>query len=149
MPFIGKEEEECVNKIILILMLLIPGLCISAGAQSIDPDSDFYAKTLPIYKVYSHALGLKVIYHKVGLKQGVVYLPITWFTKAEGAGSIIYGGDNSYPYLTVFYRAGKFDHISLFLQESREHLSWSLLYLSADEANKRFNIDLESFKIEY
>jgi hypothetical protein len=138
-----------VKKIILIAIILILGVSFAGFTQTSGGEEKFFAKTLPIYKIYTHSLGYKVIYHKVGMGLGVLYLPFNWFTDVDSPGDIVTGTDNSYPYFTVFYRDGKFDHIRLFVQESKDHLSWSILYVTTEEANKFFNVDISTFKVEY
>jgi hypothetical protein len=120
-----------------------------AQAEETAKSANFYAKSVLIYKIYAHSFGYKVIYHRTDLKLGVIYLPFSWFGKVDSPADAVSGSDTSYPYFTAFYRDGKFDHIRLFLMENHDHYSWALLDLSADDARRLFNTDINSFKIEY
>jgi len=137
------------KKQIFILLILFITVCGIIGAQEATGKTAYYAKSVLIYKVYSHSMGFKVVYHKTGLEQGVLYIPFSWFGNAVRKGEIVYGNDRSYPFFTVFYRDGKFDYIRLYLQESHDHLSWGMLFVSAEEAQKAFDVNPDSFAVEY
>jgi hypothetical protein len=137
------------KKIIFIIMILSIFLCSFIQAQGATGKTPYYAKTVLIYKIYSHALGYKIVYHKVGLEQGVIYIPFSWFAISSRKAETIYGNDRSYPFFTSYYKDGKFEHITLYLQESHDHVTWGLLHLSLDEAQKLFDVNPDNYAIEY
>jgi hypothetical protein len=134
--------------ILILVCILIICTCLVAQAQE-KAKSAFFAKTILITKIYSHSLGYKIVYHKIGLELGAIYLPFSWFSQVNSPGKLVTGVDRSYPYFTAFYRDGKFDHIMVFVQESRDDMSWSKLNIPADEATKLFTVDINNFNIEY
>ncbi len=135
--------------IIILVCILFSCAVLIAQTEDKSKTSNYYAKTVLIYKIYSHSLGYKIVYHRSNLRLGILYLPYSWFGKVDSPADAVSGADDSYPYFTAFYRDGKFDHIRLFLQENHDHYSWALLSLSAEEARQLFNTDINNFKIEY
>jgi hypothetical protein len=137
------------KSIFIISIVLFLGVCVLGQAQESTTDSKIFAKTILVYKVYTHSMGFKVVYHKAGLKLGVLYLPYKWFELKDRIAEAVYGSDRSYPYFTVFYKDGKIDRIRLFLHESPDHLSWGMLHITSEEADKLFNVDKTNVSVEY
>jgi hypothetical protein len=100
--------------------------------------SAFYPVRLDVVKVYSHADGYRVIYRKGGASVADVYIPARWFVSG-GKAELVRGNDPSYPYMTVFYKNGSFDHLRLYVLADQNDSTWGLLS-PADGAGK-FNSD--------
>jgi hypothetical protein len=105
-----------------------------------------YVKSVPILKIMSHPEGYKVLYLKSDMKVTELYLPYRWFTQAGGKAEIVFGNDPSYPYFSVFYVDGKFDHIRLYVIENIQDPTWGILRLT-EASYSDFNV--ESLNIEY
>jgi hypothetical protein len=105
-----------------------------------------YVKSVPILKIMSHPEGYKVLYLKSDMKVAELYLPYRWFTQAGGKAEIVFGNDPSYPYFSVFYVDGKFDHIRLYVIENIQDPTWGILRLT-EASYSDFNV--ESLNIEY
>ena len=120
-------------------------LFVLATALAAQEQPAGYVRSVSIMKVLSHTMGYKVLYLKSSMEIGELYLPFTWF-KAGGKAEVVFGGDRSYPYFSVFYREGKFSFIRLYLQESIQHLSWGrLIPREGDEAK----FDVDDLTLEY
>jgi hypothetical protein len=130
---------------ILFIFLVIPA---SAFAQEQDAsdESDLLAVTVYVQRVYPHSLGYKVIYNRSDLYPGEVYLPGRWFTVADGKGAVIPTSHRSAPYMTVFYEAGEFSHVRLFVQQNRNHPTWGTLPGGEDLSDE---FAVESLEINY
>jgi len=100
--------------------------------------SAFYPVRLDVVKVYSHADGYRVIYRKGSASVADVYIPARWFVSG-GKAELVRGNDPSYPYMTVFYKNGSFDHLRLYVLADQNDSTWGLLS-PADGAGK-FNSD--------
>lgn len=133
---------------------LVALLCVlPAAAQTAAKDDSggsqesFYYVNVPIEKVYPHRLGYFILYRKGGSELGQAYLPISWFTQSAGKGEFIrLPSGPDWPYLSVFYKGGKFSHVRLFVANSYAHQSWGNLPSSANLDDK-FNI--EELNLEY
>jgi hypothetical protein len=87
-----------------------------------------YVISAPILKILSHPEGYKVLYMRNSdMKVDEFYVPYRWLSKAGGKAEIIFGGDPSYPYFSVFYRDGKFDFVRLYVMENVQDLTWGIL----------------------
>jgi hypothetical protein len=106
--------------------------------------STFYPVRLDVVKVFSHAEGYRVVYRKGALDVADVYIPITWFVPG-GKAELIKGHDTSYPYLIVYYKDSKFDHVKLFVLSNYKDISWGTL--SQDEGRGKF--DVQELKIQF
>ena len=128
--------------LLVALVLLVLGVC-TANAQEQDPK--LYVKTVSIMKILNHALGYKVLYLKSNMEVGEFYVPHTWF-KAGGKAELILGDTPAYPYFSVFYRDGKFDHIKLYAQEKIGHLSWGRLKRQVGDSS---HFEVETLDLEF
>ena len=128
--------------LLFALILLVLGVFV-VNAQEQDPK--LYVKTVGIMKVLNHALGYKVLYLKSTMELGEFYIPHSWF-KAGGKAELILGDTPAFPYFSVFYRDGEFDHIKLCAHENIQHLSWGRLKRQVGDSSK---FDVETLDLEF
>ena len=124
------------------LIFLVLGV-FSLNAQEQDPK--LYVKTVGIMKILNHALGYKVLYLKSNMDVGEFYVPHSWF-KAGGKAELILGNGPAFPYFSVFYREGEFNHIKIYAAESIRHLSWGRLKRQAGDSSK---FEVETLDLEF
>lgn len=120
-----------------------------AEAVDIKPEnsSAYYYVNVPLEKVYPHRLGYLVSYRKSGNGLGRAYLPIKWFERSAGKGELIrIEGGTQWPYLSVYYKEGKVDHVRLFVRTELSHQSWGHIPSTA-EIDDRFSV--EELKLEF
>ena len=117
----------------LIVLLVAIVACAIASETSA-----FYPVRLDIVKVYSHADGYRVIYRKGSAGVADVYIPARWFVSG-GKAELVRGNDPSYPYMTVFYKNGKFDHLRLYVLADQNDSTWGCLVLRTGAG--KFNSD--------
>jgi len=106
--------------------------------------SEYYPVRLNVVKIYAHADGYCVVYRKGLAGTANAYLPSKWFT-AGGKAEIIRGTDPSYPYMVVFFKEGKPDHVKLYALASNTDITWGIL--DPSQAKDKFNGD--DIKIEF
>lgn len=124
---------------------------IVAGIGAFAQTSDFYVKTLPIVKVYDHNLGYRIVYMKSNFELTAIYIPKGWFQTASETGEppkaeLVAGKDSSYPYFSVFWKSGEFDHIRIYLQSNLNDPSWGDLNPTVDISEK-FNVETLTLKL--
>jgi hypothetical protein len=122
--------------VIVIIAFVVMGLAAA--------DSAFYPVRVDVVKVFSHGDGFKVIYRKGTMDVGAVYLPARWFVPG-GKAELVRANDPSFPYMSVFYKDGKFDHLRLYVIADQRDLMWGVL--PPDEGAGKFTSD--DFKIEF
>jgi hypothetical protein len=88
--------------------------------------STFYPVRVDVVKVFSHAEGYRVIYRKGSSDFAVIDIPIRWFVSG-GKAELFRANDPSFPYMTVFYKSGKFDHLRLYVQADQKDDTWGVL----------------------
>jgi len=133
------------------LILLITIIMIVAGIGAFAQTSDFYVKTLPIVKVYDHNLGYRIVYMKSDFELTAIYIPKDWFKTASETGEppkaeLVAGKDSSYPYFSVFWKNGEFNHIRIYLQSDLNNPSWGDLDPTVDISEK-FNVKALTLKL--
>jgi hypothetical protein len=101
-------------------------------------DSAFYPVRIDVVKVFSHGDGFKVVYRKGTADVGAVYLPVHWFVPG-GKAELVRANDPSFPYMTLFYKDGKFDHLRLYVLADQNDLTWGVL--SPSEGAGKFGAD--------
>ena len=127
---------------LVALVLLILGV-FAVNAQEQDPK--LYVKTVSIMKILNHALGYKVLYLKSSMEVGEFYVPHSWF-KAGGKAELVLGDTPAFPYFSVFYRDGEFDHIKIYAAENIRHLSWGRLKRQVGDSSK---LEAETLDLEF
>ncbi|MDP3176872.1 MAG: hypothetical protein Q8M76_03140 [Spirochaetaceae bacterium] len=117
------------KRTVLVLVLL----AVAAASLAADT-SDFYPLYVDVIKVYSHADGYRVVYRRGSMDIADVYLPIALFKTTEQDGerlpsraTLVRGDGPTLPYMTVFYKEGKFDHLRLYVQKDFRDPSWAVL----------------------
>ncbi|MBN1647155.1 MAG: hypothetical protein JW874_03885 [Spirochaetales bacterium] len=122
-------------------------LCADALLQAQENDRDkLYAKTKMISKIYIHKDGYKILYQKSDMNFATFYIPMSWFGGADSKAEIFMENDRSYPYFSVFYRNGEFDHIRIYAKKDLNDETWGSLDTRYD-FSKQFAV--EKFEIEY
>ncbi len=134
------------------IMLFFAVLLALSGIVSAETEtSDLYAKSVPISKVYIHQLGFRVVYMKSNSQMAVFYVPQTWFETAAVTGSapkaeVVYGNEDAYPYFSIFWKDGKFDHIRLYLKSNLNDPSWGEISSDWGDLTDKFKVDTLSLK---
>jgi hypothetical protein len=128
--------------VLLIAAILFLGVSFGVFAA----ESELYARTILIEKVYPHKLGYKIMYTTGKLDYTMTYIPHKWFshssTKGDSLakGEVLWGNDSSYPYMIVFWKGGKFSHVRLFLKSNFQDISYGTLDPSQN-LEEKFNIE--------
>lgn len=132
-----------------ILLIAIVMLIASTGVFA--DTSNFYVRTIPIIRIYSHNLGYRVVYMKSDFNLHVIYLPKGWFNVAAQTGEdpkaeLVLGRDSAYPYFSVFWEEGEFSHIRLYLHSDLNHQSWGDIDPSWELTDK-FKVETLNLKL--
>lgn len=128
------------------LILVVLGLVLLA-ATAIADESDYYYVNVPIEKIYAHQLGYIVVYKvgTAGLAEAV--LPMEWFYTYAGKGDIDYGYGATFPYMSVYYREGKFSHVRLHLNFDTNDRRWGVVPQGTDLRSKFEGV--EEIKLQF
>lgn len=127
-------------KRVLVLAILAVFLCAASGFAQSD-EGAMYVKTIPLIKVYTHQLGYKVHFMKHGDQVAEMYLPLKWFGQTAGKAQVIWGQGPEYPYLSLFYKGEKFDHLRLYVSTNMQSPSWGVFQMPLAEAAKLFDVE--------
>ena len=109
------------KKTIFAILIL---LFISGAVFAEATESPYFVKTMPLITVYSHKDGYKILYRNPKMEYSSFYVPMDWFGGAASKAELIYGDSEAYPYFSIFWKDGAFDHIRLYLHSDRTHRSW-------------------------
>jgi hypothetical protein len=130
-----------VSKRIVLVLVLLSMIAVFAFAE----ESVFFVKTVPISKVYLYREGYRIVYMKGDLTFAEMYLPIEWFSGAGVKGELVLGDDPAYPYCSIFWKDGVFDHIRLYLKKDIRDPSWGEARRGGDIAD-RFKDETPKFE---
>ncbi len=128
--------------VLVVLIFLLLGV-LAVTAQ--DQNPKIYVKTVSIMKILNHSLGYKILYLKSSMDVGEFYVPHSWF-KAGGKAALVLGNTPAFPYFSVFYQDGKFDHIKIYAHDNIQHLSWGRLKTQAGDSSK---FEVETLDLEF
>jgi hypothetical protein len=96
-------------------------------------EAEFYPRTIPIEKIYSHRKGYVVQYRKGVNQMSRVYIPLEWFAGIAGKADIVtIPRGKTWPYMTLYYKEGAFNHVRLYVIRERTHESWGLVPLTTN-----------------
>jgi hypothetical protein len=119
-------------------------------AQQISKEhtSEYFYVNVPLEKIYPYEKGYVVTYRKGVNQMARTYLPMDWFSEAAGKGDLVtLPRGKNWPSLTVYYKAGEFSHVRLYIHPVKSHESWGNIPLN-DNIDDRFE-DVETIKIEF
>ncbi len=120
-------------------LFLLTSLPAFSQAQTTYP-KDAYAKTIPLLKVWVHDLGYKLQFFNSNSQVADIYVPLTWFNKgALSKADIVYGNEKGFPYCTIVWVDGEFDHITLYVLNDFRSQTWGVLNVPGD-LSAQFNV---------
>jgi len=120
-------------------IFLLACLPVFSQSQSANPQ-DPYVKTVHIVKIWMHQLGYKIQFLNSHSRIAEIYVPLAWFNKGtESKADLVYARGPEYPYFSVFWVDGKFDHIMIYALENFNDTSWGVLEPKAD-ISSLFNV---------
>ena len=120
-------------------LLLMSSLPLFAQQANTNP-RDAYYKVVPITKVWMHQLGYMVQFWTSKSQISNIYIPLTWFNQGPNSrADIIYGNEPAYPYMSIIWVDGKFDHVKLYVLNSYDSLTWGVLSQALD-LTSQFNV---------
>jgi hypothetical protein len=134
--------------LVLLVLVFSLGFPLFAQQKRQFKESDYYYVSVPIEKIYSYRNGYIVVYRKGVNQMARTYLPLEWFADAAGkAEQIVLGSGRAWPYLTIYYKAGEFSHIRVYVRRERSHETWGVVPMN-------LNIDdyfegVEEIKLEF
>jgi hypothetical protein len=116
----------------------------TAGTATTDAASnypkDVYYKVVSLLKVWTGQLGYMVQFFNSKYQVVNVYIPMAWFNNGPTSkADIIYGREAAYPYMSIYWADGKFDHVKLYVTDDATSLKWGVLSSNVDMAEK-FNV---------
>ncbi|WP_020613080.1 hypothetical protein [Sediminispirochaeta bajacaliforniensis] len=134
----------------ITITLLAALLTIVALSSVAAEESPYFVKTVSISKVYNHRLGYRVVYMTNDFQFKVLYIPQAWFAVAGQSGEIpkaelVLGNDPAYPYFSIFWKDGQFDHIRLYLKKDLNDTSWGDASTLGD-IDSNFNVETLSLE---
>lgn len=95
--------------------------------------TDMYYKNVPIEKIYQCNLGYVILYRKGTNQLGTISIPNEWFTEAAGRAEMMnLPNGPDWPTMSVFYKAGEFSHVRIYVHRIRTHASWGLFSGAVD-----------------
>jgi len=109
----------------LISLTIVSLGAVTVFAQNFENESEYYAKTVPITKIYTHKEGYRIDYIREGSQVDIFLAPSEWFRGPQRKGAIAFGEGVAYPYASFFFKDGVLDHFRLYLVESLAHESWA------------------------
>ncbi len=113
----------------VLITLALPLFAQDSGTRDKKAEnwSDYYYVNVPIDRIYPSSYGYVVQYRIQGHDLKKAYIPARWFTESAGKGSLIrVRGGATWPYMTVFYKDGTFDHLRLVVRSENWHTSWGV-----------------------
>jgi hypothetical protein len=126
--------------VILVVAAFVLAASLPAFSQAATYPKDAYIKSVRIEKIWTTQLGYKVQFFSSKSKVADIYVPLTWFNRGvESKADIVYGNTAEYPYFTIVWVEGKFDHITLYVQQDYRDLTWG--EMSGADLASQFSVE--------
>jgi cytochrome c peroxidase len=136
------------KKLIICLFFMVLITPVFAQDNSGKDTTDMYYYNVIVERVYASAEGYIVQYRKGVNQIGVIGIPNEWFTDAGGRGELMkLPPGRNWPTLSVFFKAGKFSHVRLYVHHKKSHTTWGSIPQGTD-LTKYFK-DADSFRLEF
>lgn len=136
------------KKIVFTLIFLATIMPVFAQNDNERGKTDMYYINVPVEKIYQTNLGYVIMYRKGTNQLGTVSIPNEWFTESAGRAEMMQlppGPD--WPTMSIFYKAGQFSHVRIYVHRLTGHRSWGILPGTVDV--RSYFTDTENFNIEY
>lgn len=132
-------------KKVAFFLVLVIGVSMFASAQASNQESELYATTLYVEKVYPSTLGYRIDYRRQSsLMLATSYLPLDWFGGPEAIGRLVYADGLAVPFVNVFWRDGELSHFVLYVDRNINALTWGSLP-STEGLESRFELESPDF----
>jgi hypothetical protein len=126
---------------VLIAVALLLCLSLPAFAQAQSYPKDAYVKTVPLVKVWMNQLGYVLQFFSSKSQVSSIYVPISWFNNGpESKADIVFGNEKGYPYVSIFWVDGKFDHIRMYVLNDYNSTTWGILPGGDSDLVAKFNV---------
>jgi len=127
--------------VILFAAVLFLLASLPAFAQTQTYAKDAYYKAIPLLKVWVHDLGYKLQFFNSNSRVSDIYVPLTWFNKGSlSKANIVYGNEKGFPYCTIVWVDGAFEHITLYVLDDFRSQTWGVLNVPGD-LSTQFNVE--------
>jgi hypothetical protein len=127
---------------ILIGVLYLSSAPLFAQEISKEHTSEYFYVNVPLEKIYPYDKGYVVTYRKGVNQLTQAYLPLEWFTEAAGKGElVVLPPGTNWPSLTVYYKAGEFSHVRLYIHRLKSHETWGNIPLNVNIDDRFENVD--------
>ena len=127
--------------VILVAAALVLLASLPAFSQAANYPKDAYVKSVHIEKIWTTDLGYKVQFFNSKSHMSDIYVPLSWFNKGvDSKANIVFGNTAEFPYFTIVWVDGKFDHVTLYVREDYRDLTWGELGGAVD-LSAQFNVD--------
>jgi hypothetical protein len=134
--------------VVLISVLFASSASLFAQQISKEHESEYFYVNVGLERIYPYNKGYVAVYRKGVNQMAQVYLPIEWFTEAAGRGELVtLPRGKNWPSLTVYYKAGEFSHVRLYIHPLKTHESWGNIPLNVNIDDRFENI--ETIKLEF
>jgi len=128
------------KKAVLLLVAFMLVFSVVAVMPAAAEESDMYYVNVQILKIFPLHEGYYVIYRRAGLKAGEAYIPQTWLDRRDQRAVLNLTEQNITPYLSVIYKGGEFDHVTIVAAKNLQHPTWGNMVERDDQPDK-FNIE--------
>ncbi len=113
--------------------------------STFSAESDYYVKSVTIYKVYHHNKGFVVLYEKQNMDIHRTFIPYKWFqvpqdSSVKWKAEVVYGSNVEYPYMNIYWDKNGFSHVRLYLKEKKTDPSWGMLQ-NPNQFDNSFDIE--------
>ncbi len=125
------------KKTISLLVLLC--LCV-ASVFAFTNESEYSYTYVPLSKVYNCSEGYVAMYTLDGYNVSTTYLPVKWFMFGDTRGKLINLPHDLLPYMTIVYKNGEFQYVTLAVPRDPSDSFWGVLSPNVNVDGK-FNIE--------
>jgi len=138
------------KKVIILLFVLAvvsPMFAQAPNYSSANVDSNLYYFNVKVERIYPSGEGYIVQYQRSNGQIGTVGIPMEWFNAAGKAELLLLPTGKNWPTMSIFYDAGEFLHVRLYIHRVKSHSTWGIVPQGANL--DRYFSDRESFNFVF
>ncbi|MDR2658924.1 MAG: hypothetical protein LBC27_02885 [Spirochaetaceae bacterium] len=139
-----KISFVCLSAILACGFAVIPAF--SQDAAGPVDNSGFYVLQTSIDKIYQTSAAYIIEYRKNGVGRNTLVLPKSWFARTATTEGPLKGelvkltNGKMQPYMAVYYKDGKTDHVKLYVREDN-HKTWGAILPSGIDLDNLDSIE--------
>jgi len=129
---------------LLIVLAAVSPVFAQQNNAGVNVESNLYYFNVRVERVYPSGEGYIIQYQRSNGLIATIGIPMEWFGAAGKGELLLLPAGKNWPTMSIFYDAGEFSHVRLYIHRSKGHATWGVVPQGTN-LSRFFSEDRESF----